>query len=128
MKRDQAPVYVRCLELTKWLLERSETFPTSSAALEVRGRIQRFSLELLEGISCALAFKSDRLETLRAANCTVMRLRINLRMAGLMGYLEPSQVRFAHERLDVVGNMVGGWIRQDSGQAIIPDWTSPAEG
>ncbi|MFM7199311.1 MAG: four helix bundle protein [Myxococcota bacterium] len=114
MKRSQAPIYVKCFDLTLWLLERSDGFSGSASALFLRDRLQHQALETLELLSQALQFRGQRLERLERANALVMALRIGLRLAEARKLLEPRQLRYAMEQLDGVGNMLGGWLRSES--------------
>lgn len=104
--RAPAPLYVDAFALCQWLLRH---FGEDSRVLPCA--LCRTALELLDAIT--LALKNRRREVqMEIADESLIRLRIQLRLAGETGYLNQSQMLYALERADVIGRQLGGWLRR----------------
>ena len=103
-----APLYVEAFDLSGWVIERARTWelePLGRRAIEE-------SVELVSSVSLALTFPSARRRHLARTDEGIVRLRTVLRIAENAGLLSRRRLRFAAERLGVIGRMVGGWRKR----------------
>jgi hypothetical protein len=106
----RAPLYVRVLDLARWLNTRSE----DRAAVPYAGLAQRTALEseeLLVAVSLALTFPARRSQSLERADEAVVRIRLLMRLACELGGMSAAQLGYASSELDGIGRMIGGWRR-----------------
>ncbi len=106
-----APLYVEANDLACWVVARANAWAKSDhrylGLLVVRG-----ASELVSEVALALTFPDTRTEHLRRADHEIVRLRMLLRLACQLEQLRPGGLRFAAERLEVIGRMVGGWRKR----------------
>lgn len=103
----RAPLYVDCHDLARWLHERR----LAAAADTMLGRLADEASILLSSVACALSFPDDRGTSLLAADRSVVRLRVHVRLAVEVGSLRPNAQRFLTAQLDRIGRQIGGWRR-----------------
>ncbi|MCB9765615.1 MAG: four helix bundle protein [Alphaproteobacteria bacterium] len=104
-----APLYVRCHDLARWLLERCAAPAMPAAPGDVlAGDVQ----VLLSAVSLALTFPAERAEHLARADRAAVRLRVTLRLARDLGGLSAGAHRYAAGELDQIGRMLGGWRKR----------------
>jgi hypothetical protein len=115
---DPPVLLVRWYDLTRWLLERVESFPKSQRFVFGQ-RLSDRSLAILETlVDAAWSPAGPRKAGLLArANRELEVLRWLLRMAEARRLLTPRQYRFACLGLEECGRMLGGWLRQAGGRA-----------
>jgi hypothetical protein len=111
-----APLYVRCYDLARWLLERTARFPKGQRFV-LAARIEAAAFDLLESVAIALQEREGRAARLRRADEALTRLRLCVRLAGDLDLVRGSQADFAHGELTEIGRMLGGWRRKE-GQAL----------
>lgn len=111
MMQSRAPIYVQMMDLTHYLMDRCQQFPRTSRPV-LGERIQQLSLDVLEAVSEALRFPVGREQALNRADRGLLALRLMVRVAGERGLLKQRQVDFVAERLDELGRMIGGWLKQ----------------
>lgn len=112
MTKERAPLYVEALDLATWLTRELDAEPSSRSSLPgLESDLARVGRELLAAVGIALTFPDRRHEALRAADESLVRLRLGLELAAAVGRLAPRQVRYASARVDRAGRMVGGWRR-----------------
>ncbi len=112
----RAPLYVRAHALALWLARHAEgvtavearTVASETAALgrDLLGR------DLLGALSVALTFPSERRASQRAADRTLVELRVRVRLLVDLGGATARQARHAVDAIDEVGRMLGGWQLQ----------------
>ncbi|MCC6556543.1 MAG: four helix bundle protein [Polyangiaceae bacterium] len=110
--RPPSPLYVRCYDLTRWLLERTMRFPKSQRFV-LGQRVERAALDLLEAITAALQEREGRAARLRRADEAATRLRVSLRLCRDLELLRETQATFAHGELTEIGKMLGGFRRSE---------------
>lgn len=110
--RPPAPLYVRCYDLTRYLLERTARFPKNQRFVLAK-RLEAAAFDLLESIAIALQDRDERAARLRRADGALTRLRLAVRLAGDLELLRSNQVDFVHGELSEIGRMVGGWRRKE---------------
>jgi hypothetical protein len=103
---DPAPLFVHGFDLAQWILghfaQRSDPL---SAELCTR------SLALLDQITLALQDR-DRELNLEAADETLTAVRLRLRLAEALGWLDARQLMHAIGLADAIGRQIGGWQRK----------------
>lgn len=112
-----APLYVEAFDLSGWLIERVESWRHEPLARRATDE----AVELVSSVSLALTFPAVREHHLARTDEGIVRLRAVLRIAESVGCLSNRRLRFAAERLGVIGRMVGGWRkrlqrRQEAGE------------
>ena len=95
--------------LTLWLIPTLERFPRRQKFL-LRDRIQSTAVASLESLGEA-TFTRRRARLLDRVNLDLDRLRLLLRLAKDLRYLDRRRYEHAARRLDEVGRLVGGWKR-----------------
>ncbi len=115
---DPPVLLVKWYDLTKWLLERVESFPKSQRFVFGQ-RLADRSLAILETlVDAAWSPPASRKAGLLArANRELEVLRWLLRMAEVRRLLTARQYRFAWLGLAECGRMLGGWLKQAGGRA-----------
>ena len=95
--------------LTLWLIPTLERFPRRQKFL-LGDRIQTTAIASLESLTEA-TFTRRRSRLLDRVNLDLDRLRLLLRLAKDLSYLDRRRYEHAARRLDEVGRLVGGWRR-----------------
>ena len=106
--RKKAPLYVDAYDLAVWVAERAESWNEPGERPMARRAVDE-SYELLAAASLALTFPKTRGHHLERADYGIVRLRLALRLASKLGYLSSGGLRFANEKLQTIGRMVGAW-------------------
>ena len=99
--------------LTLWLIPTLERFPRRQKFL-LGDRIQSTALASLESLTEA-TFTRRRAPLLDRVNLDLDKLRLLLRLAKDLNYLDRRRYEHAARRLDEVGRLVGGWRRAHRG-------------
>jgi hypothetical protein len=94
----------------KWAIPTLKDFPRDQRFL-LGDRIENHILEVLELLIYA-NYSKDKLSYLREANLKIELLRFLWRLSMDMKYINPRRYGFASEKLNDIGRLVGGWIRQ----------------
>ena len=95
--------------LTLWLVPALERFPRRQKFL-LGDRIQTTAVASLETLAEA-TFTRHRTRLLSRVNLDLDRLRLLLRLAKDLNYLDRRRYEYAARRIDEVGRLVGGWRR-----------------
>ena len=120
MKATMAPLYIRAMDLTKWVLGRVAALPDERRGT-LSSRLEGHSLDLLEQVSMALAQRNGRLDRLYHIQESLMGLRLAGRLSRELGILKSSQADFLLTEVDHIGAMLGGWIKQEAhGKGHLP--------
>jgi len=105
-----APIFTAWYDLNTWLLDRIESFPKHTR-FTYGQRITNLALEIEERIVEAL-YSASKLGPLEYLNQRLNVLRISVRRCRDRQFLTIKQYRHASSKIDEVGRMLGGWIRQ----------------
>ena len=105
-QREEAPIFIDSFELARWLLDR-----THNSKGPLPEQIALGAIELVELIALALSGR-EKIERLHAIDDLLIQLRMRIRLSLGTGLLDERQALFAYERLDVIGNQLGGWLRR----------------
>lgn len=106
-----APLYVRVHDLARDLLGRMAEGPHAG----LRHRIAIEAQELLCEVSLALSFVDGRSAHQAAADRSITRLKVLVRLAEDLEVLTARGARHSGEQLVEIGRMMGGWRRKKSG-------------
>lgn len=110
--RRTGPALEAMYQFTLWLVPTVEKFPRSQKFL-LGDRIQSTALDVVERLIEATYTRSRR-PALQAANMGIEKLRVLVRLATEMRYLDERRYEHAARNLDEVGRLVGGWMKADA--------------
>ena len=115
MKKDMV-LQVRIFDLLAWLLPKSESFPRVHRHT-VTQRLMDAALDTQEAVFEAQGRRGGRrLTALQMADIALNRLRLYLRLAHHWRWLSDGQYQHASERVAEIGRLLGGWLKQASGE------------
>jgi hypothetical protein len=107
--KEPAPLFVHSFDLAHWVLghfaERTDPLST-----ELCARV----LALLDEVTLALQNR-DRELRLDAADETLVAVRMRLRLAEALDWLDARQLMHALTLADAIGRQIGGWQRRLAG-------------
>lgn len=104
------PIFTQWLAFLEWLLQVTERFP-KRVRFTFSDRINNIALDLVENLVEA-RYSSEKNAILRQANLRLEKLRVLLRLAYKMRYLDYKRYEYAMKSINEVGKMLGGWLRQ----------------
>ena len=107
--RGTGPALEAMYQFVRWLIPTVERFPRRQKFL-LGDRIQSTALAGLERLVEA-TFTRSRSRLLDRVNVDLDKLRLLLRLAKELGYLDARRYEHAARRIDEVGRLVGGWRR-----------------
>ena len=107
--RRTGPALEAMYQLVRWLIPTVDRFPRRQKFL-LGDRIQSTALAGLERLVEA-TFTRSRSRLLDRVNVDLDKLRLLLRLAKELGYLDARRYEHAARRIDEVGRLVGGWRR-----------------
>ena len=107
--RQSGPALEAMYQLAQWLIPTLDRFPRSQKFL-LGDRIQTTAVICLEALTEA-TFTRDRTRILKRVNIDLDKLRLLLRLAKDLSYLDRRRYEYAARRVDEVGRLVGGWQR-----------------
>jgi len=109
-------IFARVFDMLEWLVPKGETFPRTFRHT-VTARLLGAALDLPEQLFEAQSRRSKRrLEALAEADATLNKLRLYLRLAHRWRWLSDGQYEHVSRMVAEVGRLLGGWIRQESGE------------
>jgi hypothetical protein len=123
--RDEPPILlVKWYDVTKWLLERVDSFPKNHRFIFGQ-RLADRAMNILE-VLVEAAYSHRKADLLARANRDIEVLRWLVRMATDRKVLTPRQYEYCCLALNECGRMVGGWRKQATTKELIGD--APREG
>lgn len=113
MKTDaRPPIYTLTVEWLGWTLDRTGGLPRSHR-FTFGERVDRLTLDCLELIIEAIyAPPEKKAAPLRRVNLNLEKLRVFWRLIHDRHWISQQQLLFAAQRLDEIGRMAGGWLKQ----------------
>lgn len=114
-KAEELPIFTRWLEFLAWLLPTTEKFP-KRVRFTFADRINNLALDIVEDLAEA-RYSREKQHLLRRVNLRLEKLRILLRLCHRLQYLSHQSYEHAMREINDVGRMLGGWIKQQEGQA-----------
>jgi len=103
---------VKWYDVTKWMLERVDSFPKNQRFIFGQ-RLADRAINILE-VLVEAAYSSRKTELLTRVNREIEVLRWLVRMAMDRKVLTPRQYEYCCMSLNECGRMVGGWLKQSS--------------
>jgi len=107
------PIFIKWLDFLKWLLVTTDQFP-KKARFTFSERLNQLSLCIVEDLVEA-RYSRDKKQTLKQINLNLEKLRVLLRICFELKFLSTSAYEQAMSRLQEIGKMLGGWIKQTQG-------------
>jgi hypothetical protein len=104
------PLLVVWEDFLAWLFPVLEKLPRT-ARFTFATRMQNLALDVISALVEA-RFARRKLDPLRRASTALEQLRALVRVAHGLRLLPAPSYRYASERLDETGRMLGGWIRK----------------
>lgn len=101
----RSPIHADLVDLAEWVLDKFDR-ETSVLSRDLCAA----ALELLETVTLALKGRRQE-ENLELADELLIRVRVRLRMARQLGYLDDDQLMHNLEFTDGIGRQLGGWLR-----------------
>lgn len=106
------PIYALLVDLTGWTLDRTASLPKRHR-FTFGERVDRLTLDCLEFVIEAIYAPPDgKTAPLRRVNLNLEKLRVFWRLVHERHWISAQQLLFVSQKLDEVGRMVGGWIKQ----------------
>ncbi len=107
---DELPIFLKWLDAISWLMTTTEKFPK-----RVRGtitdRLNNLCLDIVEDFTEA-RFQKRKLAILERANLRLEKMRVLLRISHKQKILPHQSYRHGAYLINEVGQMLGGWIKQ----------------
>ncbi|MCK5717949.1 MAG: diversity-generating retroelement protein Avd [Thiomargarita sp.] len=110
IKNNDLPIFTQWLTFLEWLLPITEGFP-KRVRFTFADRINNLALDIVEDLIEA-RYTSKKLTIFRQANLRLEKLRILLRLAHTMRYLDFKRYEYAMKSINDIGKMLGGWARK----------------
>jgi len=111
-KNKEMVILTQTYDLLTWLLPQCDHFPKSQRFV-VTQRLQCSVLDFQESLFEANARKGpERLAHLQAADASLNKLRLYLRLSRHWDWLSSGQYEHASRMVANIGKLLGGWIRQ----------------
>lgn len=117
--RRVSPAAERLYRWLEWLIPTLDKFPRSQRFL-LGDRIEHTALDLLERLIEA-TYTREPVTLLRQANLAIEKLRVLLRLAKDLRYLDFRCYEFGQSELDEIGRLVGGWMKAGRATAVAPE-------
>ena len=109
---NRPPLYTHLAALVGWTLQRTASIPKSHR-FTFGERVDNLTLNCLEWVIEAIYATSEKKASpLRRVNLNLEKLRIFWRLICDRGWISQQQLLFVSQKLDEVGRMVGGWLKQ----------------
>jgi len=103
------PIFTRTFDLLSWLLPVTNNFPRAHRHTFTR-RLLDAAFDLREQLQAADHRRgAERLARLSAADETLGRVRLYLRLAARWGWLSSGQYQHAARMVSEIGRLLGGW-------------------
>ena len=112
---EELVILSRVFDLLEWLVPKGETFPRAYRRT-VTERLLGAALDLGEQLLEAQAQRGAvRRERLAAADATLHKLRLYLRLAHQWRWLSDGQYEHVSRMVAEIGRLLGGWRKQAGG-------------
>jgi hypothetical protein len=107
------PIYTSAVQLTGWTLDRTADLPKSHR-FTFGQRLDNLTLDATMLVVEAIFTKGEaRRQRLQELNVALEKLRVLWRLVQERRWINAGQLLYVNERLDEVGRMAGGWLRQN---------------
>ena len=107
----EMPIFTRTFDFLVWLLAMTNHFPRSQRFV-VTKRLLDAALDLREHLEAAQHRRGNaRLNALHRADESLSKVRLYLRLATRMKWMDAGQYRHAAGMVDEIGRLLGGWLK-----------------
>lgn len=108
---NRPPVYGLLVELTGWTLDRTASLPRSHR-FTFGERVDRLTLDCLElALEAIWLPPSTKAAPLRRLNLHLEKLRVFWRLICDRRWISQQQLLFVSQKIEEIGRMVGGWLK-----------------
>jgi hypothetical protein len=109
---DRPPVYTALTELAGWTLNRTADIPKSHR-FTFGQRLDNTTLDALTlAVRALYAPRAGKAPLLAELNLQLELLRVLWRLVHDQRWISQQQLLFVNGRIDEIGRMVGGWLKQ----------------
>jgi hypothetical protein len=116
----EMPIFARSFDLLKWLLQATNHFPRAHRH-DFTHRLLDSAFDLREALEQAnLRRGRARVERLAVADEALARVRLYVRLANELGWLDAGQYAHAAKMLIEVGRLLGGWRKSTESRNASP--------
>ena len=105
-----APVIEKHYDLIKWMIPKINQFPRDQRFL-LADRIEKYLLDILELLLAAM-YSARRKEYLLKVNYKIDVLRLLVRLAKDLKYVNVRAYDYVCQQFFEIGSMVGGWLKE----------------
>lgn len=114
MPDDEMVIFTRSYDLLVWLLPKAEQFPKPYRHT-ITQRLMDATLNFQEALFDAQSQAgSSRIKQLRLADSHLNKVRLYLRLAHRLGWINDGQYRHVSVMVAEIGRLLGGWIQSSS--------------
>jgi len=109
---DKPPIYTALVETTGWTLNRTADIPKSHR-FTFGQRLDNVTLDaLMLAVRALYSPRPQKTDLLQELNLLLEQLRVLWRLVHEQRWISQQQLLFVNGRLDEIGRMAGGWIKQ----------------
>ncbi|MFC1735169.1 diversity-generating retroelement protein Avd [Candidatus Hydrogenedentota bacterium] len=110
----ETPIFVKTYDFTLWLFNTTAKFP-KHLRHSLTERIEKEILDFTAHLIRANRTRGrQRQSSLGDADCSLEILRMSVRMSKDLKVLSERRYGFAAEKMEELGRLLGGWIKQSS--------------
>jgi hypothetical protein len=108
--KEDLPIFIKWMDFVKWLLVTTDNFP-KKARFTFTERIVSFSLSVIEDLIEA-RYSGNKYPVLKRINVNLEKIRVMTRICFELRFLPKKSYEHASYRINEVGRMLGGWLKQ----------------
>jgi len=117
MAKAEMPIFTRTFDFLTWLLPATNSFPRAHR-FTFTNRLLGAAFDLRERLEAAnYRMGKTRLEHLRAADESLDRVRLYLRLAARWNWFSAGQYQHAAKMVAEIGRLLGGWQKATKSQS-----------
>ena len=113
-KSEELIIFVKWLEFLKWLLPTLEKFPKKSR-FTITSRIENLALDIVE-LLIEAKYQKEKKHLLERTNLYLEKMRVLFRISHDMKLISTKAYNFSSKRINEVGILLGGWLKQQKGR------------
>lgn len=107
------PVFTKWMDFMKWQLNALDNFP-KKARFNFSDRIINIMLQNVDFLVEA-RYNRNKSAQLKSINLNLEKMRILLRICFEQRYISIKSYEYAITRINEIGKMIGGWMKQQQG-------------
>ena len=107
---NELPIFVKWMDFLDWLMLTTDRFP-KSARFTFADRIINLALDVCDDLIEA-RYSQQKTPFLNNANLRLEKLRVLMRLCQKQHYISYKRYEYAISSINEVGQMVGGWKKQ----------------